>query len=1067
MHSAVTRNLANAGFIRPQVLIWPHIAIERIDLVAGAPSATRGRARLPLGIATALLFAALPGIQPEAAAQEAGRIGMPDSWKSAEFKRDWGLEAVNAHHAYARGLTGRGISIGHWDDGAALHHPEFAGRGHIPLTLAEKGCAYSPNISVLRGPGGCRYSKADQLGETREIEETDGRRVNTDKYEDHGTHTAGTIAAARDGKNMHGIAFDSRLVVGQYHSAITINEWMPKEGFSEITTRASSGAIDDPESIASFYNQLRSHGVRVANIEMWSVVPKTPASENTLAGIEKTYRQIKAQADALADGAKRNGILNVVTLGNDEGRQANLYSGVPHVRPDAEPFWLSVANVKRDGKGGYEIEPGSSICAYTRRYCISAPGTDIYSTSVSGGSGGQLIGALDGEEPLQWQRGNKAPQYTYATYTGTSMAAPSASGAIALLLQRYPYLTVTQVRDVMLTTAKDLGKPGPDEIYGWGLMDLRKAIDGPGQLLVDNEIRMNQRAGGAKVWRGAAWDDWRNDIGGKGVLTKSGKGILRLSGRNRFGGLRVREGAVQLTGDNAYPASVEGGLLQVNGTLATAMLPVAPAGRLGGVGRIVGDVRMDGTLAPGNSIGTLTVQGNYVQGAGSSYLAEVSADGRSDRLDVSGQARLNGGRLVVSAAPGDYWLGQSFELLRAGRGVVGRFGALQQPKVSPFLAFGLNYGARGMGLQVTRGERLAAYARTPNQRAAATAADRLAINQGLPRALTRLSPGPAMAALDRLSGASHASQRSLLLEDGRRLRESAFDRLRTGRSTFAGDPKGAAVDGVWAQAQMISLSLPDDGNASAARYQGSGGLIGYDHRFESGLRLGVLGGGSRSDGQFGRFERSRVRSKQVGVYAGHQWGGVELASSFSWAGHGIRMDRRIAIDGFSDRDRSDYDARSRQLAFEASYRFAFAGGELAPYAEWSRQWVNTDAFQEQGGIAALRGGSSHGRVDFSTAGVRWGMDLRSRGQSDAWLRLHGSAGRRFASGDRLPEATLNWRGGDVFTVSGVPVAKQSTVVSFGIAARVSRNGLLDLGYDGQFAGKVRDNGLRARYSLRF
>ncbi|HVJ38268.1 MAG TPA: hypothetical protein VM687_10785 [Stenotrophomonas sp.] len=44
------------------------------------------RARLSLGIATALLCAMLPGV--EASAQEAGRIGAPDSWKSVEFQRD-------------------------------------------------------------------------------------------------------------------------------------------------------------------------------------------------------------------------------------------------------------------------------------------------------------------------------------------------------------------------------------------------------------------------------------------------------------------------------------------------------------------------------------------------------------------------------------------------------------------------------------------------------------------------------------------------------------------------------------------------------------------------------------------------------------------------------------------------------------------------------------------------------------------------------------------------------------------------------------------------------------------
>jgi subtilase-type serine protease len=1008
----------------------------------------------------------MPAFAAQASAIEARGIGLPDSWKSAEFNRDWGLAAINAHHAYARGLTGRGVSVGNFDTGTALEHPEFSGRGHVALTLAGDGCAWSPDVVEVRGSEGCFASVGNELTEIVEVAGSDQARASiSQEYVGHGTHTAGTIAAARDGKAMHGVSFGARLILGRFFPNVKVRR--REDYVSSTTALASSMEGNAPEVIASFYDQSRRHDVRVVNLEIWHPLPPGPASENTLARIEKRYIQERQMFDAFADAAVGHNMLNVVALGNDDGRMANALPGLPAFRSDAQPHWLSVANVARSATGDYQIAPSSSICAYTRMWCISAPGTDIYSTYLTGDSGGRLLGDPIGDGDLLWLRGKKKPQMTYGTATGTSMAAPHAAGSVALLVQRFPYMTVTQVRDVLLTTTKDLGKPGVDEVYGWGLIDLRKAVEGPGQLLADTHLQMHQRAGGAKVWRGSAWDDWRNDIGGTGTLIKSGPGILRLSGRNRFGGLRVREGAIELAGDNAYPTQVDGGLLQVDGTLASASLPVAPAGRLGGIGRIVGDVRMAGMLSPGISIGTLTVQGNYVQLPGSTYLAEVDVAGHSDRLQVSGQALLEGGRMLVSPSPGRYLLGQSYDVLHADGGVVGRFTSLQQPELLPFLAFGLHYEATRVGLRVDRGELLEKYARTLNQRAAAYAADRLPPSQGLPRVLTQMSPGPAMAALDALSGASHASQHSLLLENGRRLRETTFERLRSGRGQFAADPKGSVVEGAWAQAQMSSISLPGDGNAAAAGYHSNGGLIGYDHRFESGVRLGILGGGSRSDGQFGRFDRSRVRSKQIGLYAGQQWGLVELAGTFSWADHGIGMDRQITFDGFSDRTHTAYGARSRQLAVEASCRFAFATGEVTPYAEWARNWIGSDAFQEQGGAAVLSGRKANSRADFSTLGLRWGMDMRGGGQQEAWLRLHGSVGRRFAFGDLLPATTLNWHDGDVFTVSGVPVAKQSTVVSLGVAARVSPHGVLDLGYDGQFAGKIRDNGMRARYSLRF
>ena len=122
--------------------------------------------------------------------------------------------------------------------------------------------------------------------------------------------------------------------------------------------------------------------------------------------------------------------------------------------------------------------------------------------------------------------------------------APHVTGALALLMERFPYLDHPQVRDVLLTTATDIGAAGIDPIYGWGLINLKKAIDGPGLLRVDTDVVMNQRAGGTKVWDGAAWDDWRNDISGPGKLGKDGIGWLRLSGQNSFAGASVKQQVV-------------------------------------------------------------------------------------------------------------------------------------------------------------------------------------------------------------------------------------------------------------------------------------------------------------------------------------------------------------------------------------------------------------------------------------------------------------------------------------------------------------------------------------------
>jgi subtilisin family serine protease len=69
------------------------------------------------------------------------------------------------------------------------------------------------------------------------------------------------------------------------------------------------------------------------------------------------------------------------------------------------------------------------------------------------------------------------PHAGYGFTTGTSVAAAHVSGVVALLIERDPAIDVATVENILFTTAKDLGAPGRDEQFGYGLVDPYRALN--------------------------------------------------------------------------------------------------------------------------------------------------------------------------------------------------------------------------------------------------------------------------------------------------------------------------------------------------------------------------------------------------------------------------------------------------------------------------------------------------------------------------------------------------------------------------------------------------------------
>lgn len=121
---------------------------------------------------------------------------------------------------------------------------------------------------------------------------------------------------------------------------------------------------------------------------------------------------------------------------------------------------------------------------------------------------------------------------------------------------------------------------------------------------------------------------------------------------------------------NSFVQQGELATLHVDGYLSAPHLLIT-GGTISGAGTIKGNVELrGGRLSPGNSPGTLRIDGNLLMGSDALLAIELGLSGQ-DFLIVTGKAEL-GGRLQLSLAA-NAKLGDSFEFLSAAQGFTGRF----------------------------------------------------------------------------------------------------------------------------------------------------------------------------------------------------------------------------------------------------------------------------------------------------------------------------------------------------------------------------------------------------------
>ncbi|WP_338910857.1 autotransporter outer membrane beta-barrel domain-containing protein [Serratia marcescens] len=990
---------------------------------------------------------------------ENGQAGDPASWRSSEFNAEWGLGAIHADQAYAAGYTGKGIKLGIFDQPVYAKHPEFAGENKVINLVTEGIREYTdPYIPVKKGDA-FRYDGTPSV-------DSDGTLGS------HGTHVGGIAAGSRDGGAMHGVAFNAQIISAEN------GDPGPEDGI----ILGNDGAV-----YKAGWDALVASGARIIN-NSWGIGitdkfakgGKNPAYPHfTVDDAQKQFDQIKQILGTNPGGAyqgaidaARSGVVTIFAAGNDYNlNNPDAMAGLAYFVPEIAPNWLSVASLQDPtNTGDYSISTFSSRCGYTASFCVSAPGTRVYSSVIEGTS---LENLTTG----------------YAKYSGTSMAAPHVAGSVAVLMERFPYLSGAQVAEVLKTTATDMGAPGIDALYGWGMINLGKAINGPGMLVtaedIPAEFRIPDPTGvaygptqfvvdlpgvGAVLDKGkptervcsdvlCGLDFWSNDISGHGGLTKQGIGTLVLTGNNTYAG----------------PTLVNQGRLAINGSV-TSDVSVQNGGIVGGSGTVGSlTARRGGTVAPGNSIGTLNVAGNVSFEPGSRYTVEVGPNGQSDRIQSSGAATIGGGEVAVTLENSSNLLtqsevrsllGQQYTILSAQQGVSGQFDAVAPNYL--FLGTGLSYQPNGVTLSVGRnGTSFASVAQTANERAVAAAADALAAgNPVYESLLSSGSAGEARQAFRQLSGQIHADIASALVNDSRYLREALNGRLRQAEGLASSSAIKADEDGAWAQ--LLGAWDHASGDANATGYQAStyGVLVGLDSAAAADWRLGVATGYTRTSLHGGYGSKADSDNYHLAAYGDKQFGALALRGGAGYTWHRIDTKRSVNYGMQSDRDTAKYSARTEQLFAEAGYSVKGEWLNLEPFVNLAYVNFENNGIAESGGAAALRGDKQHTDATVSTLGLR--ADTEWQVSPGTTVALRSELGWQHQYGGLERGTGLRFNGGNApFVVDSVPVSRDGMVLKAGAEVAVNENATLSLGYGGLLSQNHQDNSVNAGFTWRF
>ncbi len=358
-------------------------------------------------------------------------IRMEDPRRTSNNARstiEWGLDMINADDVWALGYTGQNVVIGGQDTGYEWDHPALKNKYR-----GWDGTNADHNYNWHDAIHGWNPMNADSVNPCGydALEPCDDHN--------HGTHTMGTMLGDDETGNQIGVAPGAKYIccrnmergAGTPFTYLECFEWFlaPTD-----LNNANPDPSKAPHVISNSWGCPTSEGCDASN---WATMSTAITNLRTA------------------------GIMVVVSAGNSGSNGCSSVFSPPAIFDDSYAVGSTRSN---DTISGFSSRgPVTSFNPGVMKPDISAPGSGVRSCIRNG---------------------------AYATYSGTSMAAPHVAGAVALLISADPTLAgdVTAIENVLNASAAtktttegcggDSGTAVPNNTYGHGRLDILSAVVG-------------------------------------------------------------------------------------------------------------------------------------------------------------------------------------------------------------------------------------------------------------------------------------------------------------------------------------------------------------------------------------------------------------------------------------------------------------------------------------------------------------------------------------------------------------------------------------------------------------